>query len=160
MEEWDKRKAEAPEKNRACMLEKVRSRFHLGVLVYRDSETVAWVSVGPMPEFYWAWKRVGNVGDSAKTVAVIPCITRKTEYRRQVSEASILQALRPYAKQQGWSAIEGYPFDRETIDRLGDAVTWPGFPEDFVEAGFTRIGEHWLNSKEYARSIYRLDLTN
>jgi hypothetical protein len=51
-----------------------------------------------------------------------------------------------------------YPFDRETIDRMGDAVTWPGFPEDFAEAGFQRMGEHWLNNKEYARSIYRLEL--
>jgi hypothetical protein len=158
MEEWDKRKAEEPGKNKACMLEKVRSRFHLGVLVYRGSEIVAWVSVGPMPEFYWAWKRVGQTGDAAKTVAVIPCITRKTEFRDQVSEASILTALRSYGKQQGWSAIEGYPFDRETIDRLGDAVTWPGFPEDFAEAGFKRVGDHWLNSKEYARSIYRMEL--
>lgn len=113
MEEWDKRKAEAPDKNKACMLEKVRSRFHVGVLVYRESEIVAWVS-----------------------------------------EASIFQELVAYSKQQGWAAIEGYPFDRETIDRLGDKVTWPGFPEDFVEAGFKRVGDHWLNSKEYARSIY------
>ena len=159
MEEWDKRKAEAPDKNKACMLEKVRSRFHLGVLVYRGNEIVAWMSVGPMPEFYWAWKRAGQVGDSAKTVAVIPCITRKTEYRDEVSEASILHELRTYGKQQGWSAIEGYPFDRETIDRLGDAATWPGFPEDFVEAGFKRVCDHWLNSKEYTRSIYRMELS-
>lgn len=158
LEEWDKRKAEEPAKNKACMLEKVRSRFHLGVLVYRGNDLVAWVSVGPMPEFYWAWIRVSQVGDIAKSVAIIPCITRKTEFRKQVSEASILKALLEYGKQQDWASIEGYPFDRETIDRLGDAVTWPGYPEDFVEAGFKRVGEHWLNSKEYARSIYRAEL--
>ena len=158
MEEWDKRKAEEPEKNKSCMLERIRSRFHVGVLVYRDADIVAWVSVGPMPDFYWAWKRVGLVGDNSKTVAIIPCITRKTEYRDKITEASILQELRAYGKEQGWTAIEGYPFDQETIDRLGKEVTWPGFPEDLVEAGFQRIGEHWLNSKEYARSIYRVEL--
>ena len=78
-----------------------------------------------------------------------------TRYERGVG---LLKALKAYGKEQGWTAIEGYPFDRETIDRLGDAVTWPGFPEDFAEAGFTRVREHWLNSKEHSRSIYQLGL--
>jgi len=158
MEEWDKRKSEEPEKNKACVLEKLRARFHLGVLAFQGDELVAWISVGPLPDFYWAWRRVGQLGDSAKTVAAIPCITRKTEVRDRVTEASLLMALRSYAKEQGWTAIEGYPFDRETIDRLGEAVTWPGFPEDFAKAGFQRIADHWLHSKEYSRSIYSLEL--
>lgn len=158
MEEWDKRKAKEPEKNKSCMLEKIRSRFHLGVLAFQGETLVAWLSVGPVIDFYWAWKRVGQLGDSAKTIAAIPCITRKTELRGQVTEASLLKALKSYGKEQGWTSIEGYPFDRETITRLGDAVTWPGFPEDFAEAGFKRIGDHWLNSPEYARSIYRIEL--
>ena len=137
----------------------MRSRFHLGALVYREQEVVAWLSVGPMPEFYWAWRRIAQVGEAAKTIAVIPCLTRKTELRNEISEASILQLLPAYGQMQGWSAIEGYPFDRETLDRLGEAVTWPGTPEDFETAGFKRVGAHWLNSKEYARSIYRLELT-
>ena len=157
MEEWDKRKTEEPEKNKACMLEKVRSRFHVGVLAYQGDDLVAWISVGPIPDFYWAWKRVAQLGEPAKAIAAIPCITRKTEFRDRVNEASLLKALGAYGREQGWTAIEGYPFDRETIDRLGEAVTWPGFPEDFTEAGYTRIGEHWLNSKEYSRSIYRLE---
>lgn len=158
MEEWDKRKTEEPEKNKSCMLEKIRSRFHLGVLAYHGETLVAWISVGPVIDFYWTWKRVGQLGDSSKTIAAIPCITRKKELRDKVTEASLLEALKLYGQEQGWTAIEGYPFDRETITRLGDAVTWPGFPEDFAKAGFKRIGDHWLNSKEYARSIYRIEL--
>ena len=159
MEEWETRKSEEPAKNKSCMLDKVRSRFHLGVLAYQGNELVAWISVGPIPDFYWAWRRVGQLGDSAKTVAAIPCITRKTEFRDQVTEASLLQALIPYAKEQGWTAIEGYPFDRETIDRLGDSVTWPGFPEEFRNAGFNRVSDHWLSAPEHRRSIYRIDFT-
>jgi hypothetical protein len=158
MEEWDKRKAEEPEKNKACLLEKIRSRFHPGVLAYRGDDLVAWVSVGPVIDFYWAWKRVAQLGEGAKTIAAIPCITRAQEFRDSVSEASILKPLIEYGKQQGWTAIEGYPFNRETIDSKGDAITWPGFPEDFAEAGFQRTGEHWLHSPEYARSIYRVNL--
>ncbi len=159
MDQWDKRKAEEPEKNKACMLEKIRAQFHPGVLAYQGTDLVGWVSVGPLIDFYWAWKRVAQVGEGAKTVAAIPCITRNRDFRDRVTEASILKPLRQYGKEQGWTAIEGYPFDREAIDRLGDAITWAGFPEDFAEAGFKRSGEHWLNSKDYARSIYRYELT-
>lgn len=158
MEEWDKRKAEAPESNRACVLEKVRTGFHVGVLVYRGSDLVAWVAIGPLIDFYWTWKRVGQLGDCAKTVAAIPCITRSEPFRAQVREADILKALVTYAKEQDWTAVEGYPFNRETIDNSGAAVTWPGFPEDFIEAGFIRVADHWLNSPEYKRSIYRLEI--
>lgn len=159
MEEWDKRKTEEPLKNKECVLEKIRSRFHLGVLAYQGDELVAWVSVGPAIDFYWAWRRVGQLGDSAKTIAVIPCITRKTEARDRITEASLLNALKAYGKEQGWTAIEGYPFDRETIDRLGESVTWAGFPEDFIKAEYKRVGDHWLASKENPRSIYRIELS-
>lgn len=144
--------------NKACVLEKVRSRFHLGVLVYSQTEIVAWVSLGPLPEFFWAWRRVAQLGDASKGVAIIPCLTRKTECRDDLSEAAILKLLRPYGIQQGWSAIEGYLFDRDVIDRLGDAVTWPGSPEAFAEAGFVRTGDHWLSSQEFSRSVYRMEL--
>jgi len=158
MEEWDKRKATEPEKNKSCVLDKIRSRFHLGVLAYQDDEIVAWISVGPLPEFFWAWRRVAQIGDSAKTIAAIPCITRKTEARDKISEATLLHLLKSYAKDQGWSAIEDYPFDREAIERHGEAITWPGFPEDFSKAGFTRINEHWLSSKDYPRSVYKVNI--
>jgi hypothetical protein len=158
MDEWEKRKSTEPELNQSCMLERVRSGLHLGVLAYQGRELVAWISVGPAKDFYWAWRRVGQLGESAKAVAVIPCITRKTEVRDRVTESALLSALRSYGKEQGWTAIEGYPFERETIDRLGETVAWPGFPEAFTEAGFQSIGKHWLNSEEYGRSIYRAEL--
>ena len=158
MDEWEKQKSETPERNKACVLEKIRGRFHLGVLAYRDKDLVAWISVGPLTDFYWTWKRVVQVGENAKTIAAIPCITRKTEFRNVVSEASLLTALKQYGKEQDWTAIEGYPFERETIDRHGSKFTWPGFPEDFMEAGFNRVDSHWLSSTEYPRSIYRVEL--
>jgi hypothetical protein len=158
MDEWDRRKAEAPELNRSCMLDKIRSRFHLGVLAFRGQQLVAWISVGLVHEFYWAWRRVSQLGDSAKLIACIPCITRKTEVRDSLPESDLLKALIDYGKQMGWKSLEGYPCDRSAIDQHGQAVTWAGFPEDFEHAGFRRVGEHWLASKELPRSIYRIDL--
>lgn len=117
MTEWDQRKAEAPELNKSCMLDRVRSRFHVGVLAYQGEQLVAWISVGPLPDFYWAWRRVGKLGGDAKTVAGILCITRKTEVRDTLPESELLEALKGYGKSQGWTTIEGYPFDRSAIDK-------------------------------------------
>ncbi len=158
MEEWDKRKAESPELNKSCMLDKVRAKFHLGVLAYKGDELVAWISVGPVIDFYWAWRRVGSLGNAAKSAACIPCITRKKELRDSLPESELLEALKEYGSEQGWDSIEGYPFDKEAHDKHGKAVTWPGFSEDFERAGFKRAGEHWINSSEYPRSIYRFEL--
>ncbi len=157
MQEWDERKAKNPELNKSCMLEKIRSKFHLGVLVYKNTELVAWVSVGPIVDFFWAWKRVGQLGDSSKGIAGILCITRKTSVRDDLPESEILKALIPYAKSLGWTSIEGYPFDRSVLDRHGNSLAWAGFPEDFENAGFHRIGDHWLSSADYSRSIYQMN---
>ena len=158
MDEWDRQKAENPDQNKVCMQDRVRANFHLGVLVYRAQELVAWVSVGPLVDFYWTWKRVAQVGESANTIAGIPCITRKSSTRDSLPESEILRALIPYAKEQGWTAIEGFPFDRESIAKHGKAVTWAGFPEDFESAQFEKIGAHWLSSPGAPRSIYRWTL--
>lgn len=157
MEEWEKRKSESPELNKACMLDKVRSKFHLGVLAFQGEEPVAWISIGPVHEFFWAWRRVGQLGAEAKNIACIPCITRKTSVRGTLPESELLIPLKEYAKNQGWKAMEGYPFDRVAIDQHGEAITWAGYPEDFDKAGFKRIEDHWLSSKEAPRSIYRVD---
>lgn len=159
MAEWDQRKAEAPDLNKSCMLDKVRSRFHVGVLAYQGERSVAWISVGPLPDFYWAWRRVAQLGGEAKTVAGILCITRKTDVRDSLPESVLLKALQDYGRQMGWSVIEGYPFDRSALDQHGKAVAWAGFPEDFEAAGYHKIGEHWLSSKDAARSIYRLEIS-
>jgi len=159
MDEWHERKKKSPELNKSCMLEKVRSKFHLGVLVYRKNELVAWISVGPFVDFYWAWKRVAQLGDAAKNIAGILCITRKTTARDSLPESELLKYLMPYAKTQGWTSVEGYPFDRAALDKHGSAVAWAGFPEDFQKAGFKRIADHWLNSGDYPRSIYEMQLT-
>jgi hypothetical protein len=158
MAEWDKRKAEEPDLNKSCMLDKIRSRFHLGVLAYKGDQIVAWVSVGPATDFYWAWRRLSALGDTAKTVAIIPCITRKKELRAELPESELLKALKDYGRTVGWSAIEGYPFDRVAHDKHGHAIAWAGFPEDFERAGYKRVGEHWLHSPEHSRSIYRFEL--
>jgi hypothetical protein len=158
MAEWDTRKAEHPDLNRAAVFEKVRSGFHVGALAYRNGELVAWISVGPLTDFHWTWKRVAQVGEKANTIGGITCITISKKLRGSGLQPQILKSLRAYGADKGWSAIEGYPFDASAVEKHKEHVLWPGLTKGFVEAGFTRVGPHWLSNPDAERSIYRVDL--
>ena len=159
MADWEKCQKETPEKNRQMVFEKMRSGFHVGVLAYEGSNLIAWLSVGPLIDFYWTWKRVTQVGEAAKSIAGIICFTIASDFRGKGFQTQILNALKDYGKEQGWVAIEGYPFDDSALEKHKDNVIWPGLTKGFVNAGFTRIGPHWLSSPDYERSIYQVLLT-
>lgn len=158
MQEWDTRKKENPELNRQIVLDKVRTGYHVGVLVYRDDELLAWISVGPLIDFYWAWKRVAHLGEDAKFVAGIMCFTLSAKFRGQGLQSQILDQLKIYGREQGWKTIEGYPFDSVAVEKHKDNVIWPGMTKGFEKAGFEKTGAHWLSSKDWERSIFKKDI--
>lgn len=159
MAEWKEQEKCAPEKNRETTLAKVRSGFHVGVLAYEGNHCVGWIGVGPLSDFYWTWRRLGQLGeDKARTTAGIVCINIGSEFRKQGYQTKLLSALRPYAAQQGWKIVEGYPFDDEAFAKQGLSIDWTGFASSYVKAGFTRTGPHWLSAPEYPRSIYQMCL--
>lgn len=158
MADWEKCKKETPEINRSIVFEKVRSKFHVGVLAYDGENLVAWVSVGPLIDFYWTWRRAGVLQGDAKETAGIVCFTVAPEYRNRGVQKIVLEALKDYGRQQKWKAIEAYPFDKSAIEKHKSDVVWPGMEKGYVEAGFTRVGPHWLSSNEAERSIYKLTL--
>src|SRR5688500_6956427 len=65
MDEWDARRKTNPALNRQVVLDRVLTGYHVGVLAYRDGELAAWVSVGTLPEFYWSWRRVAQLGEDS-----------------------------------------------------------------------------------------------
>lgn len=156
MEAWDERKSKNPELNRQTILDKVRSQFHVGVLAYQGQELLAWISVGPLVDIYWCWKRTISVGEAAKTTAGITCLTVNPEKRGAGLQGKILLELIEYGKKAGWTAIEGYPFEKAAVERHSRKVVWPGIEKGFVEAGFNKAGPHWLNHPEWERSIYKV----
>ncbi len=158
IDDWKKRQKEAPGLNRETMLDRVRSNFHVGVLAYREGELVAWLSVAPLSEVHWAWRRVAQVGDAAKTVAGITCMVVAPSLRGQGQQAGLLRELLAYGRAQKWTAIEGYPFDASAVAKHKEHVSWPGLTKGYVEAGFERVGPHWLSQPEWERSIYSAKL--
>jgi len=158
VEEWHQREREAPEKNRECMRQRVDSGFHVGVLAYESGKLAGWISVSPVSEVYWAWRRVPALADKARTTACITCIALAPEFRGKGYQKLILKSLCEYGKKLGWEAIEGYPFDSDAVEKLGADVHWPGLIKGFAEAGFTRVAPHWLSNDQAPRSIYSIKL--
>lgn len=158
MKEWDARKKENPQLNRQIVLDKVRTGYHVGVLAYRDSELLAWISVGPLTDFYWTWKRVAQLGEDSKNVAGITCFTVAPNFRGQGLQSIILNELKSYGREKGWKTIEGYPFDSSAVEKHKNDVIWPGMTKGFEKAEFIKEGPHWLNSPEAERSLYKIEL--
>ncbi|HAZ13100.1 MAG: hypothetical protein A2X86_09925 [Bdellovibrionales bacterium GWA2_49_15] len=158
MADWEKCQKETPDINRQMVFEKMRSGFHVGVLAYQGSDLLGWLSVGPLIDFYWTWRRVIQVGEDAKAIAGITCFTIATNFQGKGLQSEILEALKVYGKQQGWKAIEGYPFDESALEKHKKDVIWPGLTKGFEKAGFTRTGPHWLSNPEAERSIFTVEL--
>jgi GNAT superfamily N-acetyltransferase len=158
MDEYDKLKAEKPERLKECVIERMRSQFHVGVIAYFEEKPCAWISVGPLIDFYWAWKRVAQVGEIAKSTAGIMCFTIAPEFRGKKLQAEILRALTVYAKDKGWTAIEAYPFSDLAIEKHGPSLKWPGLVAGYEKAGFKKLQDHWLSSPDAQRFIYKLDM--
>jgi hypothetical protein len=154
MDEWETRRKTNPALNRQVVLDRVLTGYHVGVLAHLDGALAAWVSVGPLPEFYWAWRRVAQLGEVARTTAGILCVTLAPGNRGRGVQTEVLRTLRGYAALQGWTSVEGYPFDPSAAAQHGRGVVWPGTTKGYEEAGFTRSGAHWLSAPSAERSIY------
>lgn len=136
----------------------MKSNFHVGVLAYMGNELLAWVSVGPLTDTYWFWKRAIQVGEIAKTTAGITCFTLAPAMRGKGLQAEILKELIRYGKEQGWTSIEAYPFEKSAVEKHGAGVLWPGLAKGYLEAGFQNVGPHWLSQPEWERSLLKFEL--
>jgi GNAT superfamily N-acetyltransferase len=159
MDAWHQAQREAPDDNRAMVLQKVKAGFHVGALVYADGRPVAWVAVGALPEFYWTWRRVARLGEAAaRETAGILCLAVAADQQGKGWQARILEALKAYGREQGWRTLEGYPFDDVAVAKHGKDLAWPGFATVFERCGFERVDAHWLSQPGFERSIFRVAL--
>lgn len=159
LEEWEKRQKEEPLKNRDVVHSKMVGGFHVGVLAYENDKLIGWISLGPLTDFNWTMRRALALGPEAAKVAGILCFNLHPDYRGKGYQTEILKQIIAYGKTQGWTRLEGYPFDPEAREKHGEKVAWPGMPESFTAAGFTFMEKHWLSQQDWWRSIYKMELT-
>lgn len=159
LKEYDAQKKEHPEKNRNTVFEKMQSNFHVGVLAYNEKkELMAWISVGPVDEFYWSVPRAAKLGAKSE-IAGVMCFTVAPAFRGKGVAKEILSALANYGRSKNWKAIEGYPFDMKVVEEHGQGALWPGLEKNFAAAGFEKLEEHWMSKPQATRWIYRLSLS-
>lgn len=131
MQAYDEEKKANPTKFRECVRTKLATGFHVGAIASEGNKPVAWIAVGPLPEFYWAWKRVSVLGEKAGNIAAIMCFNTFPEFRGKGRTADVLHALGKYGESKGWTGIEGYPFDESAIEKHGDTILWAGLTREY-----------------------------
>jgi GNAT superfamily N-acetyltransferase len=158
MEEYHGVQRTNPTRLRDSVLDRMRARFHVGVIAYEKDNPCAWVSVGPLIDFFWAWRRVAQLGEVSRSTAGILCFTVAPDSRGRGMQERVLAALTAYGKGRGWTAIEAYPFAPEAIEKHGPSLRWPGLAAGYERAGFQKRGDHWLSQPDAGRHIYSLSL--
>ena len=128
----------ADERRRAALAKLARRRKNsAGLVAYRGSEPIGFISLGPRHDF----SRVENsratppVDDVAAWV--IPCITVRRGHRGQGVAVAMIRAAVRYAGERGAPAVEAYP--RAGNARLHDDFAFYGTEAMFAKAGFRQV---------------------
>ena len=126
--------------NRASFCNLLAKSEHTpGLLAYQDAEPVGWCAVGPRSRYARALKTPtyrGGEAESDADIWLVPCLfVRKDVRRRGVSQA-LLEAAVDLAKQNGATAVEGFPFSGSK-KRSGDIQV--GSEPLFAACGFDVI---------------------
>lgn len=138
--------------HRAVLEERVRSDVPPGLVAYRGGEPVAWVSVEPRERFdAFSHARVYRPVDDTP-VWTVTCFFLREDVRGQGLTTHLLEAVKHHARENGGTAVEGYP---EDPDGITSSVTpgYMGLVPAFEHAGFERVAE--LSN---GRSVYRADV--
>jgi len=128
----------AEERRRAALAKLARRRKNsAGLVAYRGSEPIGFISLGPRHDF----SRVENsratppVDDVAAWV--IPCITVRRGHRGQGVAVAMIRAAVDYAGKRGAPAVEAHP--RADGKRVHDDFAFFGTKAMFEKAGFRQV---------------------
>jgi GNAT superfamily N-acetyltransferase len=130
--------ATAEVKRRAALARLARRRKNsAGLVAYRDSEPIGFISLGPRYDFSRIEhsKATPPVDDVAAWV--IPCITVRRGHRGQGVAVAMIRAAVKYAGKRGAPAVEAYP--RADLTRVNDDFAFFGTSAMFRKAGFRQI---------------------
>jgi len=115
----------------------VLARRPPGLIGYRGSTPVGWISLGPREEFArLARSQVMKPVDDADVWSVI-CFVVPARYRGQGVAHALLAGAIDYARRRGATVLESYPVDVDASVR-GDSI-WFGTKSMFDRAGFIEV---------------------
>jgi GNAT superfamily N-acetyltransferase len=138
---------------REAMLRRIAEGVPVGVLAYSRDEPVGWCSIAPRATYAkLARSRTMPVADVQAWTLL--CLFVKRAHRGQgVTKALVAGALR-YARANGATVVEAYPWDTAGLSPVGPAAHW-GHSSVFAAAGFRREGETRRWTKRLTRMTKR-----
>lgn len=113
-----------------------------GLLAYRGDDPVGWVSVAPRTEFGRVLrspisKLAPEARDDGSTWSVVCLYVPRANRRRGVARALIAGAV-DWARAQGATTLEGYPYDTRGKRRESSSL-YVGTVDLFAAAGFVEV---------------------
>jgi len=131
------------EERKAGLQGLVNSELAPGLIAYDGIRPIAWVSLGPRPDFArLVHSRVARpIDDQPVWVAV--CFFVEKRYRRQGVTVELLKAAIDFARQHGATILEGYPV--EPTEQKPDPWVYVGLASAFRKAGFVEAGRRKEN---------------
>lgn len=146
--------ATSGEQHRHRMQRLVRDGVRPGLLGYFDGEPVAWVSLGPRPDFaaLEASRLFRRVDD--RPVWSVVCFVVRQDQRRQGWMRRLLRAAADYAAEHGATLLEGYPLECGDRRLTGDSG-YTGIASTFRAEGFREVARPRPDRPVMRRSLRR-----
>lgn len=142
------------EGNRTAMRALVDGGTVPGLLAYDDGQAVGWVSVAPREDFPVLQRSPVLKPVDDRPVWSVVCFYLQPDRRGQGLTHTLLNAAVAYAREQGATLVEGYPYDPGGRDDLSDVSAFTGLLSTFETAGFTEVAR-----RSEKKPIMRLDLS-
>jgi ribosomal protein S18 acetylase RimI-like enzyme len=123
--------------NRAALKALVDAGPPPGLLGYRGTVPVGWVSIAPREEYAKLARSPVMKAVDDRSVWSIVCFVVPAEYRGQGVAQALLAGAVAYAKEQGATLVEAYPVDKPA--RSHDDSMWFGAKSMYDKAGFKEV---------------------
>lgn len=125
-------------KNRERLRRRVVAGPPPGLLGYLGDDPVAWIALGPRPEFARLAKSRVLAPVDDQPVWSIVCLVIAKAHRRRGLSSRLLRAAADWAHTQGVAIVEGYPQEPRQ-DPMPDVFAWTGIAAAFRRAGFREV---------------------
>lgn len=111
-----------------------------GLIAYRGSQPVGWVTLGPREDFRRLEKSRAMKAVDAKPVWSIICFVVPSEFRGQGVATALLEGAVAFARKQGATIVEAYP--KDPAGKVADNSLWFGRKSMYDKAGFEEVARH------------------
>jgi GNAT superfamily N-acetyltransferase len=122
-----------------------------GLLGYEDGRPVGWISLGPREDYAKLARSPVMKPVDEQPVWSIVCFFVDAKARRRGVAESLLEGAMAWAREQGVTLLEAYPWDKTA--RSADDSLWFGAKPMFDRAGFVEVAR-----RKPARPVVRKTL--